>query len=178
MQELIGIDINNDAIRNNRDISYGRRVNLEELGSIDLGRKFDLIMSYDVMEHIEKPEKFIYGVSKILQPGGNFWFVTTNKLSFFGLLTSSLPINWLKFLSRIISGGETTNEVHFYRLNQVNTIVRCLETNKFDNIQIVLLDSLPSNRWLRKFSFPDYLIGRSGLIRNYSSKLVCLARLS
>ena len=178
VQELIGIDINDDAISNNQDISFGIKANIEELGAIDLGRKFDLVMSYNVMEHIEEPEKFISAVSKILQPMGKFFFVTPNKLSIFGLLISSLPVNWIKYLSKIFTDSETTNEVHFYRMNRVNTIVQCLEANTFNNIHIVLVDFLPNNRWLRKISYPDYLIGRSGLVRKYSSKLVCLARLS
>ena len=178
VQELVGVDINSDAIRENQDISCGIKVNLEELGAIDFGQKFDLVMSYDVMEHIEAPEKFIYAVSKILQPRGKFFFITPNKLSILGFLTSALPINWLIYLSIAISGRKTTNEVHFYRMNQVNTIVRCLHANKFDKTHIVLLDCLPSNKWLRKCSYADYLIGRCGLVRNYSSKLVCMAILS
>ena len=177
VHELVGVDINSDAIRNNQDISYGIKVNIEELGAVDLGKKFDLVMSYDVMEHIEAPEKFICAVSKILQPNGYFWFVTPNKLSILGLLTSALPINWLKYLSLIIFGRKTSNEVHFYGMNQINTIVRCLHTNKFDKINIVLLDALPSNKWLRKCCYPDYLLGRSGLFKNYSLRLVCMARL-
>lgn len=74
VQELIGIDMNDDAINNNRDISCGKRANLEDLEKIiDFERKFDLVMSYFVMEHIEKPEKFIFAVSKILKPGGFFF---------------------------------------------------------------------------------------------------------
>ena len=179
VQELVGIDMNDDAINNNQDISYGIKAKLEELEKfLDFERKFDLVMSYFVIEHIEKPEKFIFSVSKILKQGGHFFFFTPNKLSIWGLTTLLLPTSWLRFLSRTLYGWETKNEVHYYRMNRINTIVQCLEANKFDNIHIVHIDFLYKHGWSKIIKYPDYLIGRSGLIKNYSSQLVCLARLS
>lgn len=172
---LIGTDFDEEALKNNKEISYSLMANIEQL--CFKKKSIDLIMSHNVLEHIENPDHFVSSVSHTLKPGGQFLLITPNKISVFGVLSSMLPNKWLKFLSFIITGKKIKNEVHYYRMNHVNIIKKTLEENNFKKINIVLMNYFPNNKLMRRACLFDYFIGKSGLIKNYSMIIICLAEL-
>jgi len=178
--QLVGVDINEQALKDNHDISRGIKGNIESLSTV-VGRKFDFCMSFDVIEHLQNPDKFIREVSKVLKHGAYFFFAIPNRSSFIDTITSFLPESLIKIATYIINGSPTTNKVHYYRMNRVDIICKCLKSNGFDRLHIVLLNILPGEprRRTRTLVFyPDYLIGRSGLISSFSMRILCLARYS
>lgn len=178
--ELVGVDIDEQALKDNHDISKGIKGSIESLSTV-VGRKFDFCMSFDVIEHLQNPDKFIREVSKVLKHGAYFFFAIPNRSSFFGAIASFLPISLIKIATYIITGSPTPNEVHYYRMNRVDIICKCLKSKGFDRLHIVLLNALPGGRRRRTrklVAYPDYLIGRSGLISSFSMRILCLARYS
>ena len=180
VQELIGVDRDSGAIQANRSISRGIFADLERLAEIDVGEKVDFVMCVDVVEHLRNPIRFVGNVAKILKVGGCFFIAAPNKISMVGALTAWLPTHTIKSLSRLIDGKETPNEAHYYRLNTVSSMGGCLRRMGFDDLQFVLLDprmgARGSLRWF--LFFPDYVIGQTGLLKHYSLRILCLAKLT
>jgi 2-polyprenyl-3-methyl-5-hydroxy-6-metoxy-1,4-benzoquinol methylase len=174
VKELVGIDTDEAAIERNKHISRSCITNLEEL-DFENG-EFDVVVSLNVIEHLERPEKFIKGVAKILRSGGHLYLIMPNKISDWAFAARLLPINWLKVISRFIFGKATANEVHYYRLNTVAGIAKTLANSGFQDISIYLLHQLPGRGFSKTAYYPDYLIGKSRLFPNYSSSLLCIAK--
>jgi 2-polyprenyl-3-methyl-5-hydroxy-6-metoxy-1,4-benzoquinol methylase len=70
VQELIGVDRDPNAIKDNRNISRGIVADLEMLTEIDVGEKVDFVMCIDVVEHLSNPNRFVGAVTKVLKVGG------------------------------------------------------------------------------------------------------------
>lgn len=174
VEQLVGVDLDGAVIRSNKDIDSGVVGDIEELPFAD--NKFDLVMSVDVMEHLERPDLFVKEVSRVLKRGKYFFFTTPNRKSLFGTAARLLPNKTIKLLTRLINRKATINDVHYYRLNTVSQIEETLMTFGFHDICVVLLDKLPSNPRLRLLLLPDYLLGRFNLIHHYSIGLLCIAR--
>jgi len=98
--KLIGCDVNEDAIQRNKSISEGIVRDLENLDFSD--NTFDLLMSYDVIEHIERPELFIEGVARMLKKRGRLFLVTPNRNSIFGIVARVIPCRLKKILLRLL----------------------------------------------------------------------------
>lgn len=69
-------------------------------------KSFDVITAMDFLEHIDRPEQIVHNVSRLLRPGGLFFFHTFNR-------------NWLSWLM-VIKGVEwcvpnTPPRIHIYR---------------------------------------------------------------
>jgi 2-polyprenyl-3-methyl-5-hydroxy-6-metoxy-1,4-benzoquinol methylase len=171
---LIGCDIDECSIKENDDISVGVLSNIEEMGFRE--SKFDLIMSFDMIEHLKNPQAFIKDASKCLKQGGIIFLVTPNRNSLFGIIARLMPYKVKVHLTRFFSGSLTSNKVHWYRLNCPSSIVKALASNGFDNIRITLLNRLPSNPRMRRLLFPYYQICKTKFFSRYSAGLFCVAR--
>ena len=173
---LIGCDIDECSIKENDDISVGVLSNIEEMGFRE--STFDLIMSFDMVEHLKNPQAFIKDASKSLKQGGIIFLVTPNRNSIFGIFARLIPYKVKVHLTRFFSGSPTSNKVHWYRLNCPSSMVKALVSNGFDNIRITLLNRLPSNPSMRKLLFPYYQICKTKVFSRYSTGLFCVARKS
>ncbi|WP_419168974.1 class I SAM-dependent methyltransferase [Halobacteriovorax sp.] len=79
-EDVVGIDISESGInfaRENSDkVKYflmsGDDLNFEE-------NKFDIVISFDLVEHIPNIQKHFSEVSRVLKPGGRYIFATPNK---------------------------------------------------------------------------------------------------
>jgi 2-polyprenyl-3-methyl-5-hydroxy-6-metoxy-1,4-benzoquinol methylase len=84
-KSVTGIDIASDAVDYARN-HYARsgveflQVSAEELTQI--GRTFDLVLSFETIEHLEDPRLFLRDVRHVLRPGG--WFICSTPNKFFG----------------------------------------------------------------------------------------------
>lgn len=70
-------------------------------------RSFDAVCAMDILEHVENPDQLIAEASRVLRPGGHFFFHTFNR-------------NWLSYLL-VIKGVEwfvenTPKNLHVYSL--------------------------------------------------------------
>ena len=79
---VIASDISQTAIDHARqrypDMEF-RVHNAEELPYED--GSFDIVMSFDVLEHLPNPDRHLNEVRRVLKPGGCYLFQTPNKLS-------------------------------------------------------------------------------------------------
>lgn len=127
--DITGTDISGEAI------SYG----LKKYGDIKLevqaaeeiqfeGETFDVVLSFDLFEHIAASDKHLREVSRILRPGGYYLFQTPNKYSnaiFETLLHRSLK--WRRAHPSLHTPGQLRRrlarhgfETRFIKMNPIN----------------------------------------------------------
>lgn len=80
IQNSLHLGINNAIVEQVK----GRRSNIEKFIFGDMTRSdlpdesFDLVVSVEVLEHVEEDERFVAEVSRVLKPGGGFIMTTPN----------------------------------------------------------------------------------------------------
>ena len=77
--DAFGTEINSEAIETCR--AKGLKVTDQTLP--DLGRTFDAIVAFEVLEHIARPEEFIEQAYRALTPGGTLIFAVPNPEGYF-----------------------------------------------------------------------------------------------
>lgn len=81
-ESVVGIDISSDAIQYARDNYSGTTLNFEILDQAILpfsDSAFDLITSFQVIEHIEDADSYLSEMKRVLKPGGKLLLSTPDK---------------------------------------------------------------------------------------------------
>ena len=108
--QVTGIDISEDAISIAKQYDTTKKVHYFKGDAYNLPflkNSFDFVCAMDFLEHVNNPEKVIQEASRVLKPGGSFFFYTFNR-------------NFLSWLL-IIKGVElilkkTPQNLHVYHL--------------------------------------------------------------
>ncbi len=127
--DIAGIDISGEAI------DYGRKkysdIHLEVQAAETLpyeDESFEVVLSFDLFEHIAAIDKHISEVRRVLRPGGYYLFQTPNKCSniiYETLWTKSLQ--WRRYHPSLHSPGQLRRrmarhgfETRFVKMNPIN----------------------------------------------------------
>ena len=127
--DIVGIDISGEAIE------YGRKkygdIRLEVQAAEILpyeDESFNVVLSFDLFEHIAAIDKHISEVRRVLRPGGYYLFQTPNKYSniiYEILWTKSLQ--WRRYHPSLHSPGQLRRrmarhsfETRFVKMNPIN----------------------------------------------------------
>jgi ubiquinone/menaquinone biosynthesis C-methylase UbiE len=131
--DVTGTDISNAAI------TYG----LKKYGDIRLevqpaetlpyeDKSFDIVLSFDLFEHIAQIDRHVSEVARVLRPGGSYLFQTPNKYSnatYETLWTKSLQ--WRRYHPSLHSPGQLRRrlakhgfETRFIKMNPINEFTR------------------------------------------------------
>lgn len=152
--------------------------------------EFDYAYSDWTVEHVDKPVAFLREIRRVLKPGGEFFFRTTNIAHYVTLVSSHTP-HWFHRLvaNRVRALSEDSHEPWptYYRMNSRAVVRRQLEAAGFDQIAIKLIEPYPVylafnpiafrigvgyerfvNRWAWSSRFRLILIarGRAGQVRS------------
>lgn len=173
VSELHGIDIDSDAVRVNKSITSGETADLQSR-ALDR-RGFDGLVSYDVLEHVERPDALIRNAVVSLKPGGFLFLVTPNCASIFGLVSRVIPLGFRHWLLRF-GGDLTMNHVHYYRANTVRDLTHIIRKAGCEVVEMHVVNRLPSSRLLRALFLPGYLLCRLPGLARMGSGLFCIAR--
>ena len=80
--QVTGIDISEDAINTAKHYDTTKRVHYLKGDAYNLpflDNSFDFVCAMDFLEHVNNPEKVIQEASRVLKPGGSFFFYTFNR---------------------------------------------------------------------------------------------------
>ena len=92
------------------------RTSLEALPFTD--RRFDVIVSREVCEHLPEPVRVFAEFKRVLKPGGRIVIVTPNKYEYFSVISRMMPTTLKKlFLERVFGEDAYDNFPTFYRVN-------------------------------------------------------------
>jgi 2-polyprenyl-3-methyl-5-hydroxy-6-metoxy-1,4-benzoquinol methylase len=152
--KLEGIDLDNRAIEMARE--SGLSVHLGSVETIDLPPDtYDLAITIQTIEHVEKPGEVLRGIHKLLKPGGKLVIVTDN--------TDSLDF---RFFNRNYWGG-----YHFPRhwnLFNKHSLGKLARKTNFE-VAIIATQVSPVNwvytmhNWLVDKKAPEWMINRFSL---------------
>ena len=94
--QTTGIDLSENSLRTARLFDATKKVNYIKANAYSLpfpDESFDAAAALDILEHVEKPELLIQEASRILKPGGIFFFHTFNR-TFLSYLLVIKGVEW------------------------------------------------------------------------------------
>lgn len=100
---IVGIDVSARALAQNTTIHERVLANLE---TVDLGASvYDLIVCWDVLEHLPEPVRVLSKFFAAVKPGGLILLAFPNVLSLKGLVTKYTPLAVHLFAHRLVYGA-------------------------------------------------------------------------
>ncbi|MBC8351310.1 MAG: class I SAM-dependent methyltransferase [Planctomycetes bacterium] len=117
---------------------------------------FDIVVSNNVIEHVQDANFYFSEVNRVLRPGGHFFAKTPNKYHYVALFASCTP-HWFHEFYNNFRGRETRDTFPtVYACNTRRAIRRQAENHGMITEQIEVLEGRPE--YLR-ISLPTYLCG-------------------
>jgi len=96
---------------------------------------FDMIVSWDVFEHVDQPQFYANELSRVLKPGGWLCAQTPNKWGYVGIGARMIPNAWhVRFLKKL--APEKHEEDTFptvYKMNSLGAIRKYFSEARFDH---------------------------------------------
>ena len=105
---LTGIDVSEQQLARNTALAVKIRGDIESYPLPE--RAFDLIISWDVLEHLPAPERALTNLARALRPGGLLVLAFPNRDSVKGLVTRLTPHGFHVWAYRRLWGAERAGE--------------------------------------------------------------------
>lgn len=119
--KAVGIDCNKEGTEKNVCLDEVMIGNIESTPFED--KKFDLVVSLWMLEHIKNPEKVFLEINRVIKNGGYFAFVTPNKFNFLIFLRRLIGDRVSGFINKIVYGREEKDLYGvYYKANSVSKI--------------------------------------------------------
>ena len=127
--EVTGTDISREAIGYGQNKYGDIRLEVQAAENLEYNDKsFDVVLSFDLFEHVAATDKHLSEVGRVLRPGGHYLFQTPNKYSnviYETLWTRSLQ--WRRYHPSLHSPGQLRRrlakhgfETRFIKMNPIN----------------------------------------------------------
>jgi ubiquinone/menaquinone biosynthesis C-methylase UbiE len=127
--DVVGIDISGEAIEYGRNKYSGIRLEVQAAETLPYqDESFEVVLSFDLFEHIAEIDKHVSEVGRVLRPGGYYLFQTPNRYSniiYETLWTKSLQ--WRQYHPSLHSPGQLRRrmarhgfETRFVKMNPIN----------------------------------------------------------
>lgn len=108
---VVGIDISREQLEKNSHVDE------KILGDVETyplePSSFDVVVCWDTMEHLNRPERAIANFAQALKPGGLLIIATTNPYSLKGLLTKFTPHSFHVWVYRRLFGDPNAGKPGF-----------------------------------------------------------------
>jgi SAM-dependent methyltransferase len=78
MLDAVGVDLSIQALHYAKK-HYSARTVAADAARLPFGRVFDSVVSFETIEHVPDPARFVAECARVLKPGGNFLVSTPNR---------------------------------------------------------------------------------------------------
>jgi 2-polyprenyl-3-methyl-5-hydroxy-6-metoxy-1,4-benzoquinol methylase len=127
----------------------------------DTAQQFDLATLRMVAEHVERPDRVVQALHRLLRPGGKAIVLTVNLWSPITILSRFTPFRAHHPIKRLFWGGEERDTFPVrYRMNTRKTLRDLFEQNGFREATFAYLDDLSTFSRFRRLSSVELLIWR------------------
>lgn len=153
LRTVIGIDVD-AAISRNSLVDHAVRGSGDRIPFKDA--TFDLVVSNNVLEHLEEPDATFLEIERVLKPDGSFLFKTPNRRHYVPLLARLIP---QRLHSAVVqSRGRTESDVFQtrYRANSPKRVRRLAEQANLFAVEIETLEGRPE---YGRIAWPLYVVG-------------------
>jgi len=104
---------------------------------------FDIVISDNVMEHIEYPDDVFAEIKRVLKCGGHFLFKTPNKFHYMPLISRITPHAFHRFYNKLRGRmGEDTFKTQ-YKVNSKGDVISLAKRHGFEVVNIQLIEGRP-----------------------------------
>jgi len=127
--DVIGTDISQEAVAYGLKKYSDIKLQVQPAEKLEFANKtFDVVLSFDLFEHIAEVDKHVSEVYRVLRPNGLYLFQTPNKYcnAFFATL-SNKSLKWRRAHPSLHSPGQLRRrlsrhrfEVRFVKMNPIN----------------------------------------------------------
>ena len=126
---IVGIDIDENLLRENKYIALKVIGDAHKLPFRD--DIFDVVISRELIEHLENPDYVIEESARVLKKNGKIILQTPNKLNPISFLSSILSLRTRAFLKRIFTWEDKNEGIYetYYRCNTGSKLSRTLRKN-------------------------------------------------
>ena len=140
---LVGVDID-PVVMTNEDLDEAFVTNGLELPFGD--SEFDLVYSDWTVEHVERPLPFLHEVQRVLKPGGQYLFRTTNRGHYVTAISAHTPHWFHRLVANRVRDLRTEDHEPWpthYRLNTERAVRRNLAAAGFAHVEVKLIEPYP-----------------------------------
>lgn len=117
---------------------------------------FDLVVSDNVLEHLEDPVQVFSEVARVLKPGGRFLSKTPNRWHYVAIIASATPDAFHRFYNQRLGRDAEDTYPTLYRANSARDVRRIAAASGLEVADIEHFEGRPD--YLR-ISAPTYLAG-------------------
>jgi len=159
---VVGLDISSKQLDRNKQLSERIQGNIQYYDLTEFA--FDVIICWDVLEHLRHPQKAIRNFFNGLRSGGILILAAPNPLSFWGLIAKFTPTMFHNLYYRYIlgakhSGKEDSGPFKTYmRLSmRPKEIVKLADSENNKVVYLDIFEAILQKRLRRKYKLADWL---------------------
>jgi len=151
--ELVGVDVD-PAVMENEQVD--RAVHTPDGRLMELEADyFDVVISKDVLEHVEDPDTFFREVARVLKPGGLFLAKTPNGTHYVPIIARLTPLSLHKTFNRLRGRDVVDTFPTRYRANSHGALTRLARANGLEVVALEFQEARPE--YLRFHPLPYFL---------------------
>jgi ubiquinone/menaquinone biosynthesis C-methylase UbiE len=175
LELAVGVDMDQDSLKQNNLYNLLINTNLERLPFQD--ESFDIIISQDVLEHLENPHTVFKEFARVLKKGGSLVFLTPNVYGYVSIFSMLTPTKFHVFYNGLRGQKESDIFPTYYRANSKRALKKLCEETGFNKKELITFQKWPSYLILSKTLFRigifyERLINRFRIFSSFRSVII------